>query len=709
MDEHLGQKIGRALPGVAGEEVLPRSDEEQYRLLFEQNPNPMWVYDRETLRFLAVNDAAVEHYGYSRSQFLAMTVLQIRPAEDVGPLLADMTADASHGLWRHVTSAGSVIEVEVTGRDVRGFGGRDARLVLAHDVTEQRQAASAVLASESRYRDLFENASAPIATVDLQEEITEVNGAFASLLGYTAEEMIGTRIDSYMAPSEIGVAEQQLERKLQGEARLTRYEQQFLARNGSEITLEVETRLLERDGEPIGTQGICRDITAQKQAERELRELAEQNRHQATHDLLTGLPNRSRLREAISDAIADGGSGALLLMDLDRFKEINDTLGHHHGDLLLQELAGALRRRLRDTDTLARLGGDEFGILLPAGRESIEAACASTLERIEQLLQQPFLVEGLPLNAEASIGIARYPTDADSADQLLQHADIALYQAKQAGAGHAYYRAEHNRHDKGRLQLVGELRRALDQGELVLYYQPKLNLRNGSVERVEALLRWQHPTRGLLPPSEFIEPAEQTGLIHPLTRHVIQTALQQCRQWHERGTPLDVAVNLSMRNLSDPDFPGAVARLLDRFPLDPSSLLLEITESALTHDPRRAQTVLEQLRQLGVKLALDDFGRGYTSLSFLSDLPLQHIKIDRSFITDLAHNSKHTAITRAIINLAHDLGLEVVAEGVETAAANSILEQLGCDLVQGYYYTPPLPPDELDAWLRQRRRIAAVA
>ena len=240
---------------------IRRSDEEQYRLLFEQNPNPMWVYDRKTLRFLAVNDAAVEHYGYSREQFLGMSVLQIRPVEDVGPWLSK-AAGHTHGLWRHLTGAGSLIEVEVTGRDIPGFGGREARLVLAHDVTEQRQAASAVVASERRYRDLFENASAPIATVDLQEQITEVNGAFASLLGYTAEEMIGTRIDSYMAPSEIGVAEQQLERKLQGEARFTRYEQQFLARNGSEITLEVETRLLERDGEPIGTQGICRDITA---------------------------------------------------------------------------------------------------------------------------------------------------------------------------------------------------------------------------------------------------------------------------------------------------------------------------------------------------------------------------------------------------------------------------------------------------------------
>jgi EAL domain-containing protein (putative c-di-GMP-specific phosphodiesterase class I) len=214
--------------------------------------------------------------------------------------------------------------------------------------------------------------------------------------------------------------------------------------------------------------------------------------------------------------------------------------------------------------------------------------------------------------------------------------------------------------------------------------------------------------RALLP-GEFIEHAEQTGLIHPLTRHVIKTALRQCERWHERDTPLGVAVNLSMRNLGDPDFPDAVARLLDRFPLDPSTLLLELTESALIHDPRRAQTVLEQLRQLGVKLSLDDFGRGYTSLSFLSDLPLHQLKIDRSFITDLAHNAKHTAIARAIINLGHDLALEVVAEGVETAAANSLLKQLGCDLVQGYYYTPPLPPDELDTWLRQHRRIAAVA
>jgi predicted signal transduction protein with EAL and GGDEF domain len=368
-----------------------------------------------------------------------------------------------------------------------------------------------------------------------------------------------------------------------------------------------------------------------------------------------------------------------------------------------------LRGSLRESDVLARLGGDEFGILLQAPAGHLRDACAATIGRLGQLLRNPVIVGELPLSVEASVGVACHPEHGDTADVLLRHADVALSEAKRDGASSAYYRPELDRHDKTRLQLLGELRRALDEHELILHYQPKLSLRDGLVQRVEALIRWAHPGRGLLPPGEFIELAEQTGLIGPLTLYAIEAALRQTQRWDVQGLRLDVAVNLSARNLSDPTFPDAVADLLDRFTDTPGRLLLELTESALIEDPTRAVAVLQQLDGLGVGLALDDFGSGYTSLASLSRLPLHQIKIDRSFVTDLVENPQHAAIVRSIIHLAHDLELEVVGEGVETAAVNSRLKQLGCDLVQGYFYTPPLPPDELSTWVRQRRTIAAVA
>jgi diguanylate cyclase (GGDEF)-like protein/PAS domain S-box-containing protein len=686
-----------------------RLSEDQYRRLFEQNANPMFVFDRQTLEVLAVNEAAVQQYGYPEDEFLAMTVLDFRAPDEVQIPTGGVGTEVQGMPRRHRTRSGSVIEVEVSGWDVR-FQGRDARQVIAVDVTRQRRAAAALQESESRYRDLFENATAPIATLDLEQVITGVNQAFAELLGYTAEQIVGTRIDAYMAASELGVSERELERKLGGDVALTRSEQEFVARSGRPITLEVETRLIYRDGQAVGSQGICRDITAQKRAERELRELAEENRHQATHDGLTGLPNRGCFRDAIAAAIAEGGDlAAVLVIDLDRFKEINDTLGHHYGDLLLQELARSLRRQLRTKDLLGRLGGDEFGILLRAPRREIRAACASTLERIHDLLQRSFPIEGLPLTAEASIGIAYHPADGATADVLLQHADIALYQAKQEAADHAYYRPELDRHDPTRLQLLGELRRALDQDELVLHYQPKLNLRNGRIETVEGLLRWEHPTRGLLLPDDFMELAERTSLIGPLTLRVIDAALGQVDAWRRSGIPLTVAVNVSTRNLGDPRFPDKVAELLHLHRGGDGRLLLEITESALIADPPRATGVLHRLRRHGIELALDDFGRGYTSLAFLGSLPLQHIKIDRSFVTDLIENPQHAAIVRSTISLAHDLDLKVVAEGVETAATEGLLKQFGCDLAQGHYYTPALPAGDLERWLQTRRRVAAVA
>jgi diguanylate cyclase (GGDEF)-like protein/PAS domain S-box-containing protein len=552
----------------------------------------------------------------------------------------------------------------------------------------------------------------PIATVSLDETIMEVNTAFARLLGYRPEELVGTKIDDYLPASEHGVAARELRRKLSGDAAITVYEQEFLARDGSRVILEVSTRLIEEKGRPVGTQGICRDMTAQKGAEADLRRLADLNRHQALHDALTGLPNRTYFREAVENALAtaqrNGGELAVLVMDLDRFKEINDTLGHHYGDQLLAEVAQTLRGAVRQGDVVARLGGDEFGILLQAPAE-IATVAVLTSGRIERALERPFTVEGLPLSVDASIGIAQHPGDGDGVDILLQRADVAMYLAKGRGEPHALYAPAHDRHDMRRLQLLGELRRALEQGELVVHYQPTANMSTGKIERVEALLRWQHPTLGFVPPGDFVPLAEQTGLIRPLTAYVVEAAIRQCRSWRENGLEIAVAVNLSVRNLSDTGFAGTVSTLLRRYDVAPSSLLFEVTESAIVADPARAEIVLAELRALGIRLAIDDFGTGYSSLAFLARQPLDQVKIDRSFVMNLAADAEHAAVVRSIINLGHDLGLEVVAEGVETAEVWARLAELGCDVAQGYFVTPPLPADELFGWIDRRARVDAAA
>jgi diguanylate cyclase (GGDEF)-like protein/PAS domain S-box-containing protein len=699
------QRIRRSFS--AGPPPLPVSDS-QYELLFEGNPHAMYVANVETLEFLAVNGAALQQYGYTRDEFLTMTLFDIRPPEDADVLREAIeratTFDGPRGIWRHRRKDGSVFDVEITAQELT-FHGQQAAVVLAVDVTAQQRIEKALRRSEQRYRDLFENAWEPIATVDLEDVITEVNAAFELVLGYGRDELIGTDIRDYMTPASREMATVERERKLSGEAKGTRYEQEFIAKDGRTVILEVSTRVIAVDGEPIGVQGTCRDITARAEAEAELRRLAEVNRRQALHDGLTGLANRSHFRERIEHEIAacrrTGREVAVLLIDLDRFKEINDTLGHHFGDLLLVELARRFETVLRRTDTVARLGGDEFGMLLAHlndSRRDTEVALARTLAALEE----PIVIDGLPLSVELSIGVAFYPGDGDTVERLLQHADVAMYVAKEAGVPYAFYASELDRHDPARLALVAELRRAIDERELVLQYQPKMDVSSRGVTSVEALLRWHHPLHGLVPPGDFIPLAEPTGLIHPLTMYVLDEALRQCRAWEEQGHRLDMAVNISMRNLLQPTFPADVARLLQAHRLAPGRLTLEITEGMIVTDPTRTRNALARLSALGVRISIDDFGIGYTSLGYLGQLELDQIKVDRSFVMDMATDDGKAAIVRSIVKLGHDLGLEVVAEGVETEGAWESLEELGCDTIQGYYVSRPLDADALTRRLEAR-------
>jgi diguanylate cyclase (GGDEF)-like protein/PAS domain S-box-containing protein len=611
------------------------------------------------------------------------------------PIFAtDSALLGTFALYYHEPGSGSAADIELV----------ELATHVAGIAIERARSEEAARESEERYRDLFENANEPIATVTMDEQITEVNGAFERVLGYPRGELIGTNLSDHLTPDGLEMSLHATKRKLAGEVAGTMYEQEFIAKDGRSVLLEVSSRLIEEDGRPIGVQGICRDITARKQAEIELVRLSTLNHHQALHDGLTGLPNRAcfgqQVEHAISVADQDGSRLAVLLMDLDRFKEINDTLGHRYGDLLLIELARRLESVLRRSDTVARLGGDEFGILvrqLSEADDDLERA----LERILAALEQPFQVDGLPLHVEASIGIACYPAHGRDVDLLLQRADVAMYVAKETGAPHAVYDVELDRHDTANLKLLSELPRAIRNHELVLHYQPKLDVHTGELAGIEALTRWQHPTRGLLPPGEFVPAAEKTGLIQPLTRYVLDEALGQLARWHGDGYRFKVAVNLSMRNVHDPTLPEQIARLLHKWGLPGERLTVEITESAMVSDPAKATGVIRRLKELGVGIAIDDFGTGYTSLAYLARLAITQLKIDRSFVQNMQSDADDAAIVRSIITLGHDLGLEVVAEGVETKAAYEQLALLGCDIIQGYWLSRPLPPDELSTWLVQ--------
>jgi diguanylate cyclase (GGDEF)-like protein len=429
------------------------------------------------------------------------------------------------------------------------------------------------------------------------------------------------------------------------------------------------------------------------------------------HDELTGLPNRllfrDRTERAIAGAARDGIQAGVLLMDIDGFREINDTLGHHAGDRVIAAVAARLRGVMRSSDTLARLGGDEFAILMPRIME--QAAAAQLAARIGTALAAPLVLRGVPLDMRASIGIAVYPDHGDDVDLLLQHAEIAMYVAKDTRTAMQVYDPSTDDHSTERLALVGELRHALDRGEIVVHYQPKASLHDGRVRSVEALVRWQHPERGLIGPYEFVHLAEHTGLIRPLTHHVLRVALAQCREWRDRGMDLSVAVNLSVRDLIDLDLPGAVAAELDRAGLDARHLGIEITETMLVLDPNRTIEVLARLHDMGVRISLDDFGTGYSSLSYLQRLPVDELKIDRSFIRDLAGSETDTSIVEATVALARNLGLTIVAEGVEAVGAWDQLARLGCDVAQGYFISRPLPADELEAWMAGADRHAAMS
>jgi diguanylate cyclase (GGDEF)-like protein/PAS domain S-box-containing protein len=558
----------------------------------------------------------------------------------------------------------------------------------------------------ARFEATFASAVTGMVLIDLDGRVIDSNPAIQQLLGHTHPELEGRRLSEFVHPEERRETRRAYRRMIASDETSLRMQHRFLGRDDAVLWVDASASLVrDSDGRKSFAIVMIQDITQRKKAEAALVSQAALNEHQALHDALTGLANRTLFRDRIDQAVKArrrcDTPAAVMVMDLDGFKEINDSLGHAAGDDLLVELARRLQSAVRSSDTVARLGGDEFGVLLPDASGPEEVVLA--VKRMQAAVEDPIVLQGLSLSLEASIGIALYPDDGTDVETLLRRADGAMYQAKEEQSGSAFYDSSRIRQNTARLTLMGELRRALDNRELVLYYQPKSTFADSDVHAVEALLRWEHPVRGLVPPDEFIPVAQQTALINPLTLYVIDSALRQCRAWQDEGLRLAIAVNLSARNLLDAELPAQVASLLERWNVQPELLEFEITESAMLADPVRTKLILERLSAMGIRLSIDDFGTGYSSLAYLKRLPVDEVKIDRSFVMNMERDEDDATIVRCTIDLARNLGFDVVAEGVESRPVWDRLKTLGCTAAQGYYLSRPVPASELRTWLLKRR------
>ncbi len=705
----LGHRVRYMLRASAAFNELKRNGAKT-RALLNAIPDRIFRIDREGT-FLEFKGPAGPDLLMAPDEFIGRNVRDVLPLETGTLIMEAMQSAFGRGDIRtieyHVPAAG--INRFYEARIV--VSGEDEVIAIVRDVTEQKEADKALKESEERYRDLFENANDLIQSVSPDGRFLYVNKAWRDTLGYSPEELENLTIFNVLSPECQPHCAEVFQRVMAGED-VGIIETEFMTRDGKRITIEGSVNCKVVNGTVVSTRGIFRNITERKQAEEEIIRLA-------YYDSLTGLPNRllfkDRLRQSITYAQRYKKMLATLFLDLDRFKRINDTLGHSIGDRLLKGVAERLSHTLRQSDsvgrdgsedfgsTVARLGGDEFTILLME-IDSVQDV-AKVARRILQDMAKPFHLDGSEVFITTSIGITIFPYDGGDVDALLKNADIAMYHAKDQGRNNfQFYTQSMNATAFERLVLENNIRKAIERDEFELFYQPQISVSNGEIVGMEALIRWNHPELGMISPAEFIPLAEESGLILPLGEWVLRRACGQIRQLHDRGfSDLRISVNLSVHQLRQQGLVKTIKGIVEQYYLDARRLELEITESAIMKNAEATVETLMSLKSMGLRISIDDFGTGYSSLSYLKRFPIDTLKIDRSFIKDIPNDPDNAAITRAIIAMAHSLNLKVVAEGVETPAQFAFLKNEGCDEMQGFLLCRPLPFQKIGELLTEKR------
>ncbi|HYD94649.1 MAG TPA: EAL domain-containing protein [Noviherbaspirillum sp.] len=695
---------------LMGQDITGRvqSQEElrRFRMALDSSIDAVYLIDREEMRFIDANETALATLGYSYEELLQLGPQDLKP--DEGELERVhrrfdevIVSESKTGMIQtvHQRKDGSRLPVEVYLRAIQSEG-RQLLVAVVRDLTDRLQAEAVLRESEERFRVAFNQAAVGLAHVAPDGRWLMVNNKLCDIVGYSRKELLSMSFQDITHPEDL-VADWALARRMiAGEIYEKTREKRYRHKAGYYIWVNLTSSMV-RDaaGSPKYYSTVVEDISRRKQVEEELL-------HLANHDSLTSLPNRSllldRLAQALVFARRSDARVAVMLIDLDRFKTINDSLGHDIGDKIIIEISRRLSACIRAGDTIARLGGDEFVVIRPdVARED---AVASMAQQILAGLAQPITLQGHEFFPTASIGISVFPKDGTDGQTLLKNADMAMYRAKDAGRNtFQFYAHEMNTRALDRLKLESGLRRALERQEFAVHYQPQMDIASGRVMGAEALLRWAPPGQTMVFPGDFIPIAEETGLIVPIGEWVLRQACMQKREWHRAGmfTDLKLAVNLSARQFKQQDMVKMVSRVLAETGCRPEWLELEITESIIMENPEAAAETLHRLSAMGVRLAIDDFGTGYSSLSYLKRFPIDALKIDRSFVRDITTDADDAAIAKAVIALAHSLKLAVIAEGVETIEQLDFLREQKCDQMQGYFLSRPLPVDQFGAFLLQ--------
>jgi diguanylate cyclase (GGDEF)-like protein/PAS domain S-box-containing protein len=673
----------RTLPPFTATQPLVQEHASLLRLVANSVPALMAFYDSDTFRCLFANAGYARTFGFDEQSILGRSLEEIigpeamRIIEPHIALLRQQQRSTRYERQLETPQGPRWLDVQLLPH-LAADGVLDGAFVLINDITPRREAELALRQSEERLSKFMD---ASVEGILFHEDgiITDANLPLQRLVGYGLAELLGRKALDFIAPDQVPRAMEMVARGAE-----LAYESALTHRDGSRIPVEFIVRMAERGGQSL-RMVVVRDLRAALAQRAHIQ-------HLAHHDPLTNLLNRHAFMERLAEQMAGSRSkerqGALLFIDLDHFKRVNDSLGHVAGDLLLQTLAQRLVALLRSSDLVARFGGDEFVCLLPGALQ--QAQVEDVAAKLLAALAEPVLLEGRPISVTPSVGIARYPQHAATAADLVKHADEAMYQAKRQGrATHRWYDPLFSQRALAALELETQLTQAITRGEFVLHYQPQVRAHDGVIVGCEALIRWRHPTRGLVEPDHFIPLAEELRLIVPIGTWVLGEAVRAARRWQDAGRELPVSVNLSSLQLRDARFAETVQAALAEADLPGRLLEVEITERMLMDDTDAVRATLAQLRALGVRVAIDDFGTGYSSLAALNQLPIDRIKIDRSFVRGLPQHAGNAAISRAIVMLAASLGREVIAEGVETEAQRDCLVALGCPQLQGLLFGAP--------------------